>query len=99
MQEAIRCMIRDGVEGASSLWGAIRTVVIADAYHDKDFDFSGTKKFDQGTGYRSKSFLCIPLKNYSDEEHVNVGYGSDVTIGEVAKIVADTVGFQGTLAA
>ena len=27
------------------------------------FDFSGTKTFDAQTGYRSKSFLTIPLKN------------------------------------
>lgn len=38
---------------------------IADAYEAEGFDFSGTKKFDAGTGYRSKSFLTIPLKNYS----------------------------------
>lgn len=40
---------------------------IEDAYTAEGFDFTGTKKFDQGTGYRSQSFLCIPLKNYSDE--------------------------------
>ncbi|MBT3559271.1 MAG: GAF domain-containing protein [Rhodospirillales bacterium] len=36
---------------------------IPDAYDSKKFDFSGTKKFDEGTGYRSKSFLTVPLKN------------------------------------
>ena len=40
---------------------------IEDAYTAEGYDFTGTKKFDQGTGYRSKSILCIPLKNYSDE--------------------------------
>src|SRR5579871_1839153 len=44
-----------------------KAINIEDAYTAEGFDFSGTKKFDQGTGYRSKSFLCIPLKNYSDE--------------------------------
>ena len=44
-----------------------KTITIEDAYTAEGFDFSGTKKFDQGTGYRSQSFLCIPLKNYSDE--------------------------------
>ena len=44
-----------------------KTITIEDAYTAEGFDFSGTKKFDQGTGYRSKSFLCIPLKNYSEE--------------------------------
>ena len=43
-----------------------KTINIADAYEAEGFDFSGTKKFDQGTGYRSKSFLTIPLKNYSE---------------------------------
>jgi HD-GYP domain-containing protein (c-di-GMP phosphodiesterase class II) len=43
------------------------TVSIADAYEAAGFDFSGTKTFDAGTGYRSKSFLTIPLKNYSQE--------------------------------
>ena len=40
-----------------------KAINIEDAYTAEGFDFSGTKKFDQGTGYRSKSFLCIPLKN------------------------------------
>ena len=43
------------------------TINIEDAYTAEGFDFSGTKKFDQSTGYRSQSFLCIPLKNYSEE--------------------------------
>lgn len=34
---------------------------IADAYEAEGFDFSGTKDFDARTGYRSKSFLTIPL--------------------------------------
>ena len=40
------------------------SVNIADAYEAEDFDFSGTKKFDAGTGYKSKSFLTLPLKNH-----------------------------------
>jgi HD-GYP domain-containing protein (c-di-GMP phosphodiesterase class II) len=36
---------------------------IADAYEDADFDFSGAKAFDEKTGYRSRSFLTVPLKN------------------------------------
>ncbi|MBF0560606.1 MAG: GAF domain-containing protein [Alphaproteobacteria bacterium] len=39
-------------------------ITIEDAYNAKDFDFSGTKKFDASTGYRSKSFLTVPLRNY-----------------------------------
>ncbi len=53
------------VSAAAALSG--KPINIEDAYTAEGFDFSGTKKFDQGTGYRSKSMLCIPLKNYSDE--------------------------------
>lgn len=41
----------------------MQSINIADAYDSVDFDFSGTKKFDEGTGYRSKSFLTVPLIN------------------------------------
>ncbi len=43
------------------------TVNLPDAYKAKGFDFSGTKMFDKKTGYRSKSFLTVPLKNHEDE--------------------------------
>lgn len=43
------------------------TVNIQDAYKAKGFDFSGTKMFDEKTGYHSKSFLTVPLKNHEDE--------------------------------
>ena len=43
------------------------TVNIADAYAAEGFDFSGTRKFDQATGYRSQSFLTVPMKNHENE--------------------------------
>ena len=43
-----------------------QTVVIDDAYADQDFDFSGTRRFDQQTGYRSRSFLTVPMKNHEN---------------------------------
>ena len=43
------------------------TINIPDAYESKGFDFSGTKAFDEKTGYRSKSFLTVPLKNHENE--------------------------------
>ncbi len=39
---------------------------IPDAYMAEGFNFSGTREFDQNTGYRSTSFLTIPLKNTYD---------------------------------
>jgi HD-GYP domain-containing protein (c-di-GMP phosphodiesterase class II) len=44
-----------------------KSINIADAYEGQDYDFSGTKKFDSQTGYRSKSFLTVPLKNSQDQ--------------------------------
>jgi len=43
------------------------TVNIADAYTEAGFDFSGTRQFDQRTGYRSRSFLTVPMKNHEGE--------------------------------
>ena len=43
------------------------TVNISDAYQEKGFDFSGTKSYDSKTGYHSKSFLTVPLKNHENE--------------------------------
>lgn len=44
------------------------TVNIEDAYSDKDdFDFSGTLVFDQHTGYRSQSFLTVPMRNHEGD--------------------------------
>jgi HD-GYP domain-containing protein (c-di-GMP phosphodiesterase class II) len=44
-----------------------QTVNIVDAYTEEGFDFSGTRAFDQKTGYRSKSFLTVPMKNHEGE--------------------------------
>ncbi len=59
-----------------------------------------------GTGSPLREFLHVDdcadamvhlLKTYSGDEHVNVGYGSDVSIRGVAEIIARIVGFKGTL--
>lgn len=44
-----------------------RTVNIENAYEAKNFDFTGTRKFDEKTGYHSHSFLTIPMKNHESE--------------------------------
>ncbi len=44
-----------------------KPVNIADAYTAAGFDFSGTLKFDRMTGYRSQSFLAVPMKNHENE--------------------------------
>lgn len=44
-----------------------RTINIEDAYDSGSYDFSGTRLFDSKTGYRSKSFLTVPMKNHENE--------------------------------
>jgi len=44
-----------------------QSVNVADAYTEAGFDFSGTKNFDKKTGYRSISFLTVPMKNHEGE--------------------------------
>ncbi len=43
------------------------TINISDAYHAEGYDFSGTRKFDQQTGYRTRSLLTIPMKNHEGD--------------------------------
>jgi len=43
-----------------------KTINIPDAYTNTDFDFSGTRKFDKMTGYRSLSFLTVPMTNHEN---------------------------------
>ncbi|WP_114521347.1 GDP-L-fucose synthase [Altererythrobacter sp. ZODW24] len=61
-----------------------------------------------GSGTPRREFLhvddladgCVFLfKNYSGEEHVNLGSGSDITIAELAEIVCEVVGFEGKVTA
>ena len=76
-----------------------KTVNIPDAYEAEGYDFSGTKKFDKGTGYRSKSFLCIPLLNYSDEViGVLQLINAKTHTGEVSSFTAEVQRMIGALA-
>ncbi len=43
------------------------TVNIPDAYDSEEYDFSGTRNFDNKMGYRSKSFLTVPMTNHVNE--------------------------------
>ena len=59
-----------------------------------------------GTGNPVREFLFASdlaeallhlMENYDDDVHVNVGSGEEVSILEVAKIIAEEVGFTGTV--
>jgi transcriptional regulator with GAF, ATPase, and Fis domain len=63
----VRMYKEDGDENRSNIasYAALtrHPVRIDDAYEAVGFDFAGTKAFDARTGYRSKSFLTMPLLN------------------------------------
>ena len=44
-----------------------RPINIEDAYDAQGYDFSGTYEFDKSTGYRSQSFLAVPMKNHEND--------------------------------
>ncbi|HEX2698335.1 MAG TPA: GAF domain-containing protein [Anaerolineales bacterium] len=71
-----------------------QTVTIGDAYETSaGFDFSGTKSFDKNTGYRSKSFLTIPLEG-KDKEVIGVLQlinAKDPNTGEIIPFGSDDV--------
>ena len=60
-----------------------------------------------GTGTPRREFLHVDdladalvflLKHYSAPEPINVGSGQEVTIGELARLIAEVVGFEGRFA-
>jgi GDP-L-fucose synthase len=57
-----------------------------------------------GTGKPKREFLHVDdladalvflMERYSDESHVNIGWGEDQTIADLATLIADIVGFKG----
>lgn len=44
-----------------------KTVNIADVYEAEEFDFSGPRKYDNITGYRTKSMLVVPMENHESQ--------------------------------
>ncbi|MFC6855839.1 GAF and HD-GYP domain-containing protein [Marivibrio halodurans] len=64
-------LYRDGAANMNNVASAVyhnrAPSNIEDAYEEKSYDFSGTKKFDETTGYRSKSFLTVPMINTEGE--------------------------------
>lgn len=66
------------------------TINIPDAYANEEFDFTGTRNFDEKTGYRSQSFLTVPMTNHENEiigvlQLINA---QDVKSGEIREFSA-----------
>ena len=83
-----------------------RTVNIADAYSAAGFDFSGTRAFDARTGYRSRAFLTVPMKNH-DHELIGVlqlinphdaHTGAVTTFSEADQSLAESLASQAAIA-
>lgn len=60
-----------------------------------------------GTGTPRREFLHVDdcadalvllLKTYSEDEHINIGSGSDISIADLARLVCDVIGFDGDIA-
>ena len=59
-----------------------------------------------GSGTPRREFLHVDdcadalvhiMQQYSDEQHINVGSGEDLSIAELAALVAEVVGFEGEI--
>ena len=83
-----------------------RSVNIVDAYTQEGFDFSGTKSFDRKTGYRSQSFLTVPMKNHEGEiigvlQLINAkdrATGTVVAFSETDQQLAESLASQAAIA-
>eukprot|EP01135_Chromosphaera_perkinsii_P004850 Nk52_evm14s299 gene=Nk52_evmTU14s299 len=60
-KQEIRVKVGQGIIGYSAETGEI--VNIADAYEDNRFN----REVDKSTGYKTKSILCVPIKNIKNE--------------------------------
>jgi len=57
-----------------------------------------------GSGEPRREFLHVDdladaaiflMRNWSENQHINIGYGSDISIAELARLIARVVGFDG----
>lgn len=65
------------------------TVSIPDAYKAEGFDFAGTRAFDALTGYRSKSFMTVPLKQQGTVIGVLQLINAQNEVGEIIPFETD----------
>lgn len=71
VQMAIPLHLPDGSPNLATVAAAAvlqrRTINLEDAYTASDFNFAGTRRFDELNQYRSQSFLTVPMVNHEDE--------------------------------
>ena len=81
------------------------TVNIEDAYTAEGFDFTGTRKIDQATGYRSRAFLTVPMHNHQGDTvavlqllNKRTASGIDGTFSSADQHIAESLASQAAVA-
>ncbi|MBS4097925.1 MAG: GAF domain-containing protein [Sulfuricella sp.] len=82
------------------------TINIPDVYAEERYDFTGTRAFDEKTGYRSQSFLTIPLKNHQNEvigalqliNSIHPSSGETIPFSPDAQELAESLASQAAIA-
>lgn len=82
------------------------SVNIEDAYEVDTFDFSGTKEFDKRNGYRSQSFLTIPMQNNAGRvigvlqliNATDIDTGEIVQFDEIVQSIVEALASQAAVA-
>lgn len=86
-------------ENSHVLPALIRRIILAKKYNEPSVVI-------WGTGTPSREFMHVDdladacyflLENYNDAGHINIGWGCDVSIKELAEIVVNEVGYDGKL--
>ena len=86
-------------ENSHVLPALIRRIILAKKNNDQSVVI-------WGTGTPRREFMHVDdladacyflLRNYNEAGHVNVGWGTDVSIKQVAETIASEVGYKGTL--
>ncbi|MEX2576835.1 MAG: HD domain-containing phosphohydrolase [Halofilum sp. (in: g-proteobacteria)] len=80
------------------------TVAIADAYDAAGFDFSGTRAFDERTGYRTQSLLTVPMRDHEGRvigvlQLINAMHdGRIVPFSDASRQLAESLASQAAIA-
>jgi len=81
-----------------------QTINIPDTYHAEGYDFSGTRAFDEKTGYHTQAVLTVPMRNHENTvvgvlQLINpIENGEVVPFSEGRQRLAESLGSQAAIA-
>ncbi|MDK2975721.1 MAG: hypothetical protein PWP06_196 [Candidatus Marinimicrobia bacterium] len=82
-----------------------KTLNFEDVYEVKDFNFTGTRQFDQKTGYRTQSMLALPMLNHVNEvigvlQLINAKdeSGNTIAFSPESQVLTEALGSQAAVA-